>query len=596
MDSTIYRVMNFCHAHNLRLQTGALAMAAEELGVPWCHAEGRWHIRIGESGESVGFRSLKTSATSKKALALCWNKRSTARALRKWKIPTPRHRVVQSLESALAAARRFHYPVVVKPVCGGGGDGVTVGVKTPEGLRAAFKKARRYHRKVIVERYVEGNDYRLFVVGNRLIAAAHRMPASVVGDGRSSIKKLISIANRDPRRSDGTRNILSTIPINSDVRRMLRLQGYTLKSVPVDGQKIVLRSVANVCAGGTSIDVTDLVHPHNRILATRVAKKLGLRMAGIDFICKDISRSYRDHGGVVIEVNRCPDIRVHLTPREGRVQDVARAVVLSHFPQIEPESPSPTNSVAETDERRIRLAVFDDLGSPRSSLDFQCFFMPDDPEFTLTLVSAKEIAAGRLGDFDVLIQGGGRPGTQAQKLGSEGLQAIRDFVMHGGGYVGICAGARLATSDREEFLNILNACVVDGKHWARGTGFVRMNLTPAGKEQLNETRDTVRVWYHQGALLAPGNHPELPAYTELATYATEIAKKGAPRGVMIGTTAIASSSYGKGRVLAISPHPEQTRGCERFVRAGLRWCAGRSDAVADQEVPSHLDEAGKGYG
>ena len=223
----------------------------------------------------------------------------------------------------------------------------------------------------------------------------------------------------------------------------------------------------------------------------------------------------------------------------------------------------------------IRVAVYDDKGSPRTPADFQRVFGGDTAHFALTFVTAEQIRSGVLKDFDVLVQGGGGAHAQADQLQEPGIVAIREFVKAGGGYLGICAGAYLASSDEPYNLGILNSKLIDRAHWARGRGDVELGFTPDGQKEIGEAKPTETVMYHQGPLLAPAGRTDLPAYTEVAKFNSEVALKGAPHGVMVGTTALASGVYGKGRVFVISPHPEQTEGQEGIVRGALVWAAGR---------------------
>jgi glutamine amidotransferase-like uncharacterized protein len=225
----------------------------------------------------------------------------------------------------------------------------------------------------------------------------------------------------------------------------------------------------------------------------------------------------------------------------------------------------------------VRVAVYDDKGSPRTPRDFRRVFGGDPEEFAMTFVTAEQIRSGVLKDFDVLVQGGGGAHEQSEVLEAKGRDAIRDFVRGGGGYLGICAGAYLASSAKKSDLGLLNARVVDSEHWARGRGDVELGFTPEGQRQINEPRATETVMYHQGPLLAPAGRSDLPAYTLVARFDTEVAKNGAPHGVMPGTAALVSGVYGKGRVFVISPHPEQSPGKEGIVRGALLWVAGRTE-------------------
>jgi N-formylglutamate amidohydrolase/phosphoribosylformylglycinamidine (FGAM) synthase-like amidotransferase family enzyme len=197
-----------------------------------------------------------------------------------------------------------------------------------------------------------------------------------------------------------------------------------------------------------------------------------------------------------------------------------------------------------------------------------------EPRFRVCDVTVEDICSGKLAGIEVLIHPGGSGGGQGRALGDEGRRLVREFVEAGGGYVGVCAGAYLATCDYEWSLNILDAKVLDRKHWNRGFGTVEIALTDKGRELLGVKDSQLPIYYHQGPLMAPAEKSEITDYDSLATYRTEIAKNGAPEGVMPGTTAIASGTHHKGRVFCFSPHPERTAGLEPMLVRAVWWTGG----------------------
>ncbi|WP_459557961.1 BPL-N domain-containing protein [Lacunimicrobium album] len=221
-------------------------------------------------------------------------------------------------------------------------------------------------------------------------------------------------------------------------------------------------------------------------------------------------------------------------------------------------------------------------------------FLTSEKGYRCEIITPEEIQEGRLKAFDVLIVPGGSGSKQAEMLGETGRENIRTFVKEGGGYMGICAGSYLASSDYSWSLNLINAKVFDRAHWARGTGDVQLKLTTEGQKQLKEGAEEVTVYYGQGPLLVPDDEPNLPQYEALATYATEIAKKGAPTGVMVGTAAIARTTYGEGKVMCYSPHPEKSDKTEHLICGGLEWLVGNPDVLKTMTNKSVEDEeAGK---
>lgn len=224
--------------------------------------------------------------------------------------------------------------------------------------------------------------------------------------------------------------------------------------------------------------------------------------------------------------------------------------------------------------RPLRIAVYSGEGTSKSVQNV-LKVLQDLPHIE-EKVLVEDITAGRLEEFDVVVHPGGSGSRQARALGEKGREQVRRFVEEGGGYVGVCAGAYLATCDYEWSLNILDAKVVDRKHWARGFGNVDIGLSDKGRQLLDADCETLTIYYHQGPLLAPADNPDIEDYEPLAIYKGEIAKKGAPRGVMPGTTAIAAGRHGDGRVICFSPHPERTPGWEKLLVRGVTWAAGDS--------------------
>lgn len=228
----------------------------------------------------------------------------------------------------------------------------------------------------------------------------------------------------------------------------------------------------------------------------------------------------------------------------------------------------------------IRVLIYDDAGGGGAGYTnvSKCLAASSQKQFTFARVTAEEIRAGKLKDADVLVQPGGSGSKQAETLKPEGREAIRQFVNRGGGYVGVCAGAYLASADYTWSLHILNAKVIDRQHWARGNGDVKVRMSEEGKRLLGVGDDVVTALYAQGPLLAPADKPELPAYQTLGTFETEIAEKDAPAGVMKGTTAFAAAPFGKGHVVCLSPHPERSAGLDGIIRRAVGYAAGVEDA------------------
>jgi cyanophycin synthetase len=315
--------------------TGSIVAEARRRGIPVMRLDDQSLVQLGWGKRQQRIRASITGRTSFIGVETASDKDLTKTLLSKAGVPVPQGAVVRSADDAVREAARLRGPVVVKPLDGNHGRGVTTDLTEPDAIRKAFAVAAEHSRRVVVEQHFEGNDHRLLVVGGELVAVAERIPAHVVGDGESTIAELIEAVNRDPRRGEGHEQVLTKIKIDAQVRQLLEKNGMSLDSVPLAGQAVMLRGTANLSTGGTAVDRTDEIHPDNACIAIRAALSLGLDIAGIDFISPDISKSAREVGGGIVEVNAAPGFRMHLQPTVGRPRPVAPAVVRMLFPEGE---------------------------------------------------------------------------------------------------------------------------------------------------------------------------------------------------------------------------------------------------------------------
>ena len=313
--------------------TASLVRAAEERGVPWIRLNRQSLVQFGHGKYQRRIQATTTGNTSNIAVELASDKEETNHILRDLGLPVPAQRLAQSAREAVRAAHRIGYPVVLKPLAGNHGRGVSINLKTPEEIEAAFEKASEHGRNVVVESYIEGYDHRLLVVNGELVAAAKRVPGHVIGDGKHTIEELVDIVNQDPRRGVGHEKVLTRIEFDHQADRLLAKLGYDRSTVPPEGETVFLRSTANLSTGGTAIDVTDVIHPDNREMAIRAIKAIGLDIGGVDFLTSDITLSYRETGGGICEVNAGPGFRMHVAPSEGTPRDVAGPVLDMLFPE-----------------------------------------------------------------------------------------------------------------------------------------------------------------------------------------------------------------------------------------------------------------------
>ena len=317
--------------------TASLVRAAEERNIPWLRLNRYSLVQFGHGRYQHRIQATTTGRTSNIAVELAADKEETNSILRDLGLPVPRQRIVRSSSDAVRAAERIGYPVVLKPLAGNHGRGVSINLRTPEEVETGFEKAREHGSTIVVEGYIEGLDHRLLVIDGELVAAAKRVPGHVIGDGEHTIEELVDIVNQDPRRGVGHEKVLTRLEFDHQAERLLAKLGYDRNTVPGHDEVVYLRSTANLSTGGTAIDVTDVIHPDNREMAIRAIKAIGLDIGGVDFLTRDISESYREAGGGICEVNAGPGFRMHVAPSEGTPRDVAGPVVDMLFP---PDSPS----------------------------------------------------------------------------------------------------------------------------------------------------------------------------------------------------------------------------------------------------------------
>ena len=250
--------------------------------------------------------------------------------------PVPKGDIVYSLSEACDTAVELGYPVAVKPVSGHKGIGVTADVRDETELEAAYDRAvdavpEGEKAAIIVESSIKGHDYRLLCVNGRFVAAIERQPASVKGDGESSLRELIDRENRSPQRSDTPTSPMGKIQTDESMHLYLEEQGLDLDSVVESDRTVYLRKVANLSSGGFSMDATARVHPDNIVLAQDIAQHFRLTCMGIDIITADISQSWKQSSFGIIEINAAPGVYMHLNPAVGEPVDVTSRILETFF-------------------------------------------------------------------------------------------------------------------------------------------------------------------------------------------------------------------------------------------------------------------------
>ncbi|MBL0331135.1 MAG: cyanophycin synthetase [Bacteroidetes bacterium] len=316
--------------------TGSIVDEAVARDIPWIRLGTNSLVQLGYGVNQMRFQATITCKTSSIAVDIACNKEQTKQMLDAASIPVAKGDICVDEEDLEATIKRIGYPIVLKPLDGNHGKGVSINVNKWEDAVAGMLFAQKYSRKVIVERFVTGFDFRMLVIDNKLVAAAQRVPANVIGDGKQTIQQLIDETNKDPRRGYGHENVLTEIAVDRDTMDLLEKKNYTLESIPPAKEVVYLKSTANLSTGGTSIDVTDMVHPENIFLAERISRVIGLDVCGIDIMAKNLTQSLKENGGVILEVNAAPGFRMHLAPSEGLPRNVAAPVIDMLYPLGKP--------------------------------------------------------------------------------------------------------------------------------------------------------------------------------------------------------------------------------------------------------------------
>ena len=332
LEHDIHRMRELRESERLGPSTGSIVDEAISRNIPWIRLNKSSLVQLGYGKNQVRFRATMTERTSSIAVDIAGNKDETKRLLSDAAIPVAKGLTASTLEDVHDAIKRVGFPLVFKPLDGNHGKGATINVKTEEEAIAAFHYAKEYSRRIIVESFITGHDFRVLVIDHKMVAAALRVPAHVKGDGKSTIQQLIDKENEDPRRGYGHENVLTEITVDRDTLDLLEKKAYTLETIAPKGEIVYLKSTANLSTGGTSIDVTDQVHPQNVFNCERISRIVGLDICGIDIMAQNLTEPLTENGGVILEVNAAPGFRMHLAPSEGLPRNVAAPVIDMLYP------------------------------------------------------------------------------------------------------------------------------------------------------------------------------------------------------------------------------------------------------------------------
>lgn len=336
LEADIQKMREIRERVRLGPSTGSIVEEAVSRDIPWIRLGTNSLVQLGYGINQMRFQATITCKTSSIAVDIACNKEQTKKMLDAASIPVANGGICVDEDDLDDVIQKIGYPIVIKPLDGNHGKGASINVKTREDAVDGLAYAKKYSHRVIVEKFITGHDFRVLIIDNKLVAAAKREPAHVKGNGKQTIQHLIDETNKDPRRGYGHENVLTQIDVDRDTTDLLEKLNYTLETVPKKGEVVYLKSTANLSTGGTSIDVTDMMHPENIFLCERISRVIGLDICGVDIMAENLTQPLKENGGCILEVNAAPGFRMHLAPSEGLPRNVAAPVIDMLYPPGKP--------------------------------------------------------------------------------------------------------------------------------------------------------------------------------------------------------------------------------------------------------------------
>ena len=332
LEEDIQEMREIRQYEGLGPSTASIIAEAESRNIPWLRLNKYSLCQLGYGANQKRIQATVTSQTSSIGVELACDKDDTKHLLEQAEVPIPDGDIIRTERGLKEVIEDIGYPIVIKPVNGNHGRGITTNINNIDEALIAFSAAKEVSRLVIVEKYITGEDFRILVINNQFVAAAKRSPAHVIGDGKSTIQQLIDKVNEDPRRGFGHEKVLTKIEVNNLTLEILKENNLTPDSIVKKDEYVKLKNTANLSTGGTAEDVTDMVHPSNIFMAERISKIIDLDICGIDIMADTLTEPISNTGGAVLEVNAGPGFRMHLQPSSGLPRNVAANVVDMLFP------------------------------------------------------------------------------------------------------------------------------------------------------------------------------------------------------------------------------------------------------------------------
>lgn len=336
LESDIMKMKEIRERVRLGPSTGSIVEEAVARDIPWIRLGTNSLVQLGYGIHQQRFQATITGKTNYIAVDMASNKELTKRMLEMSSMPVASGDICVDEEDLRETIEKIGYQIVLKPLDGNHGKGASINVTNWEDAVEGLAFAQKYSRRTIVEKFITGFDFRVLIINYKLVAAAKRIPAHVVGNGTDTIQTLIDEENKNPRRGYGHENVLTEITVDRDTLDLLEKKEYTLETIPAAGEIVYLKSTANLSTGGTSVDVTEMMHPENIFLCERISRVIGLDVCGVDIMAENLTQPLKENGGVILEVNAAPGFRMHLAPTEGLPRNVAAPVIDMLYPHGTP--------------------------------------------------------------------------------------------------------------------------------------------------------------------------------------------------------------------------------------------------------------------
>lgn len=365
IQGIIEELDNMRRSEDMGATTSFILNEALRRNIPYKRFDNGSLITLGYGKKQKKMRTALVDSTSGIGIELAGDKEETKKMLEEAKLPVPKGVIVYDAEELLEEIKSMQFPLVTKPLDGNHGRGVTTEINSIEKAVHGLQVAQKISKAVIVEEFIKGDDHRFLVINYKLVAVAKRTPAHVVGDGKSTIDQLIEKENQHPDRGTSQEHPLALIKVDDVTKKIMASKGVTTETVLPDGEIFYLKEIANISAGGTSTDVTDIVHPENVFMAEHIAKLFNLNICGIDILTTDVSQPLTKNTGAIIEVNAGPGIRMHTNPTIGIPRNVAKPIIDMLFPDDDTRIPviAITGTNGKTTTTRLTAHILKEIGN-----------------------------------------------------------------------------------------------------------------------------------------------------------------------------------------------------------------------------------------